>query len=87
MRGTKNTLLLVIVLLIGVVFGGFIGELTQGVDGLQFLNYGQTFGIGTDAPVVLDLWVVTLVFGVSFHLTIGIILGLALALLIWRKIR
>lgn len=87
MRGTKNTLLLVVILLIGVVLGGFIGELAQGVDSLQFLNYGQTFGIGADAPVVLDLWIVTLVFGVSFHLTIGIILGLALALLVWRKIR
>ena len=42
----KNTLILIIFILCGLVIGGLIGQLTQGINWLSWLSYGQTFNIG-----------------------------------------
>ena len=54
-KGTfgKNAWALFLLLLAGIVLGGFIGTLTAGVPFLSWLNYGQSFGL--TSPVVLDL--------------------------------
>ena len=54
-KGTagKNYWALLLMILAGVVLGGFIGQLSAGVPALRWLNYGQTFGLST--PLVLDL--------------------------------
>ena len=44
MRG-KNSWVLLLMLLSGIVLGGFIGEMTKGVAGLSWLNFGQSFGL------------------------------------------
>ena len=41
---SKNGWVLLIMLLSGIVLGGFIGMLTASVSGLGWLNYGQSFG-------------------------------------------
>ena len=46
MRGTKNGWTLLLLVLSGVVLGGFIGSLAAGVPGLDWLNYGDSFGLG-----------------------------------------
>ena len=40
----KNNWALFLLLLAGIVLGGFIGSLAAGVPFLSWLNYGQTFG-------------------------------------------
>ena len=75
----------ILLLLCGVVIGSFVAELTRGVEGLSWLSYGRSFGIWSPTPLTLDLAVVKLTFGVSFHLSIAIILGLALSFYAWRK--
>ena len=59
-KGTfgKNAWALFLLLLAGIVLGGFIGTLTAGVPFLSWLNYGQSFGL--TSPVVLDLGVLVL---------------------------
>ena len=42
----KNNWALFLLLLAGIVLGGFIGSLAAGVPFLSWLNYGQTFEIG-----------------------------------------
>ena len=42
---SKNGWVLLIMLLSGIVLGGFIGMLTASVSGLGWLNYGQSFGL------------------------------------------
>ena len=49
----KNNWALFLLLLAGIVLGGFIGSLAAGVPFLSWLNYGQTFGFAN--PIVLDL--------------------------------
>ena len=79
----KSTLVLIIFILCGLVIGGLIGELTQGVSWLNWLSYGQTFGL-TD-PVTLDLGVVNLTFGIMFNINISSIIGIIIAIFIYRK--
>ena len=59
--GSKNGWGLLLMLLAGIVLGGFIGMLAQDIPGLGWLSYGQTFGL--QQPVVLDLGILVLTFG------------------------
>lgn len=79
----KSTLVLIIFILCGLVIGGLIGQLTQGVSFLSWLSYGQTFGIAD--PVSLDLGVVKLTFGIMFNINISSIIGIIIAIFIYRK--
>ncbi len=85
-KGTfgKNAWALFLLLLAGIVLGGFIGALTAGVPFLSWLNYGQSFGL--TSPVVLDLGVLVLTFGLTIRITIASIIGVLLAILIYRLI-
>lgn len=85
----KNTGILLIVLLAGIVLGGFIGYLTKDVSYLSWLNYGQEFGIGNGGAgnvVKLNLGVMVISFGLSIKITIGGIIGMVLAIILYRKL-
>lgn len=81
---TKNGWVLVVMLLSGIVLGGFIGMLAANVSGLSWLGYGQSFGLET--PVVLDLGLLVLTFGLTIHISIASIIGVVLAIIIYRKL-
>ena len=80
----KNNCALLLFLLVGIVLGGFIGNLVAAVPGLSWLNYGQSFGLTT--PLVLDLGILVLTFGLTIKITIAGILGVVLAIIIYRLI-
>lgn len=83
-RGTagKNSWALLLMILAGVVLGGFIGQLASKVSFLSWLNYGQTFGLSQ--PLVLDLGILVLTFALTIKITIAGILGIILAIIIYR---
>lgn len=85
----KNSWALFLLILTGVVLGGFIGYLTQEVSYLSWLNYGQEFGIG-DADSVgimrLNLGVMVISFGLTIKITVASIIGVILAIIIYRKL-
>lgn len=78
----KNNWALFLLLLAGIVLGGFIGELTKGVAGLSWLNYGQSFGFTN--PIVLDLGILVITFGLNINITIASIIGVLIAIIIYR---
>lgn len=78
----KNGWALFLLLLAGVVLGGFIGELVGSVPALSWLNYGQSFGL--TSPVILDIGVLVLTFGLTIYISIASIIGVLLAILIYR---
>lgn len=80
--GSKNAWDLFLLLLAGVVLGGFIGELAKGVPALSWLGYGQSFGI--DDPIVLNLGVMVITFGLSIKITMASIIGVILSIIIYR---
>ena len=84
MRGSKNGWTLLLLALAGVVLGGFIGSLAADVSGLSWLNYGQAFGL--ENPIVLSLGLVVITYGLSIKITIASIIGIVLAILIYRWI-
>ena len=80
----KNIWLLIIFILSGLVVGGLIGELATKVDWLWWLSYGQTFGLSD--PIVLDLSVVQITFALMFKISVASIIGMLLAIIIYRKV-
>lgn len=80
----KNNWGLFLLLLAGIVIGGFIGNLASGVPVLSWLNYGQSFGLAN--PIVLDLGILVVTFGLSIKITIASIIGVLLAIIIYRFI-
>lgn len=54
------------------------------MDWLWWLSYGQTFGLREAVP--LDLNVITITFGIMFKINIASIVGMAIAIFIYRKI-
>lgn len=80
--GSKNSWALFLFILTGIVLGGFIGMLAEGVPALKWLGYGQSFGL--EDPVVLNLGILVVTFGLSIKITIASIVGVVLAIIIYR---
>ena len=72
-RSSQKIWILVLLMLAGVVLGGFIAKLV-----------GNSFGLSS--PLMLDLGVLTLQFGLTIRFTIAGIIGIILAFFIYRKL-
>ena len=80
----KNIWIVLLFICAGLVIGGLLGEVAAQVDWLSWLAYGQTFGI--ENPFVLNLNVLSLTFAFVLHINIASIIGLAIAIFLYRKI-
>lgn len=80
----KNVWILILFILCGIVVGGLLGNLASKVDFLWWLSYGESFGFAE--PISLDLNVIQLTFGLMFKVNIASIIGMILAILIYRKV-
>ena len=80
----KNIWILLIFILSGLVIGGLLGELASKVDWLWWLSYGESFGL--ENPIILDLSVVKIIFALMFKISISSIIGIVLAIFIYKKI-
>ena len=67
---------------VGVVVGTMAAEMTAEISWLRWLSYGLWFG--TESPLVLDLHLIRLTFGISLNITVSTVLFIALSLLIGR---
>ncbi|MBD5454803.1 MAG: DUF4321 domain-containing protein [Lachnospiraceae bacterium] len=76
----KNNWACFLLILAGIVIGGFIGNLLP----VEWLNYGQSFGLSS--PIVLDLGILCITFGLSIKITVASILGIILSIIIYRFI-
>ena len=68
--GRKNFWILLIMLLAGIVLGGF--------------NFGQSFGL--DSPLVINFGILVITLGLTIKITMASIIGIAIALIIYRMI-
>lgn len=85
MRGVgKNYWALFLLILAGIVLGSFIATLTAGIPGLSWLSYGQTFGF--ENPIVLNLGILVITFGLTIKITIAGIIGIIIAAIIYHFI-
>lgn len=77
--------LFLIFLFSGIILGSLIGDLSQSVSYLQWLGYGKSFGL--TEPVVLDICVLKLTFSIMFELNVASIIGILIAVFVYKKIR
>ena len=75
---SKNSWALLLMMLTGIVIGGLLGQLFPS----SFLNYGQSFGL--TSPIVLDLGILVLTFGLTIHITVASIIGMVIAIILYR---
>ena len=80
----KNAWIVILFIFAGLVIGGLLGQVASQVDWLSWLAYGQTFGI--QEPFVLDMNVLSLTFAFSIQINIASIIGLAIAIFLYRKL-
>ena len=71
-------------LLAGIVLGGFMGQLANGISWLSWLNFGQSFGL--DSPLVINFGILVITLGLTIKITMASIIGIAIALIIYRMI-
>ena len=86
---SKNSWALLLLMLCGIVVGGFLGYLAKDISWLSWLNYGHEFGIGASdgsGVLVLNLGVLVVAFGLTVKITIASIIGMMIAILSYRKI-
>ena len=81
---SKNGWVLLLLMLAGIVLGGLVGNLAQNSAAFSWLNYGQAFGL--NQPVVLDLGILIITFGLTIKITVASIIGLLLAGITYRFI-
>ena len=74
----KNNWTCFLLILAGIVLGGFIGNVFDS----SWLNYGKTFGL--TSPVVLDFGIICITFALTIKITIASIIGIAVGILIYR---
>lgn len=84
MNRAKNFWILLLFLLTGIVLGGFIGNLASGISWLSWLNFGESFGL--TEPVVLNLGILVITFGLSIRITMASIIGVIIAVITYRLV-
>lgn len=80
----KSIWILILFIFAGLVLGGLIGELTKNVSGLWWLGYGQEFGL--QDPFVLNLSVLKVTFALMIKINIASIIGMFLAIFVYKKV-
>ncbi len=76
----KNNWTCFLLILAGIVLGGFIGSLFPD----SWINFGQTFGLSS--PFVLDLGILCITFGLTIKITIASIIGILAGIIVYRYI-
>lgn len=80
----KNFWILLLLLMAGIVLGGFIGSMASNISWLSWLNFGESFGL--DSPVVLDFGILVITFGLTIKITMASIIGVIIAIITYRMI-
>lgn len=78
----KNFWILLLLLLAGIVLGGFIGNMAAGISWLSWLNFGESFGLAE--PIVLDMGILVITFGLTIKITMASIIGVIIAIFTYR---
>lgn len=75
---------LLIIIVIGVVFGEIITYLTADIPALEWLSIGYRFGL--TSPLVLDLNIMSLTFGLAVNINVAVIIGILISAFIYKYV-
>jgi hypothetical protein len=80
MKTSRNLWMLLLLLSIGMVIGGILGEILK--EKIKILNYSNSIGF---KPFMIDLQVAKLTLGLVIHFNIASIIGIIIALFIFSR--
>ena len=80
----KNTILLILLLIAGMVVGSLIATATADIEGLNLLAYSMEVGID---PTPINLIIVKLTFGFHFSMSIAQIIFMIVAVAVYPKLK
>ncbi|MDD2955771.1 MAG: DUF4321 domain-containing protein [Oscillospiraceae bacterium] len=80
----KRNLILIFLLLAGVIFGALLASMTADIPFLSWLSFGDSVGIATESPMILDLSVLKLAFGFELKVNVAQIICVILAILAYK---
>ena len=86
LKDRRHAINLFILLLAGMIIGGFIGHYLGQYPQFSFLNYGKVFGT-TDSPISLELGIIHLVLGITININIAGVIGMALGGLVFKQLQ
>lgn len=83
-----SAVVLLVIVILGALIGSVIGEVigTLAPGGVLEKVFSRGVNPGLSPPAVLDLKVVTLTLGLTVKINLASLLGIVLALLIYRKL-
>lgn len=84
---SKETILLIFMIIAGFIIGGLAAKLCSGVPVMQWLSYGTQIGLDAGKPAVIDLAIIKLAFGFEMNLNVGEVIGILLGLLLFKKLK
>ena len=76
----RNPLILLLLLAVGVVIGGLLGDIFK--DSIQILSYSKTIGF---QPFTLDLIVLKATLGLMINFNLASIIGIIISILIFSR--
>lgn len=84
-KGLKKTTAFLFFLLAGICAGTVIAKLCTGVSWLEWLSWGESVGVSTSSPMIIDLIVLKIAFGFTLNINIAQILCVIIAIIIFSK--
>ncbi len=83
-----SVVVVLVIIILGALIGSVLGEVIAilAPGGWLEMIFSKGINPGLTPPAVLDLKVLTLTFGFTVKVTLSSLLGIVLALLIYRKI-
>lgn len=86
MRGSeKSRGFLFFIILIGAICGSLIGDMLG--SNIKYLSpLKSAYSIGTSRPLSIDLKILSISFGINFSISIMSIIGIILAIILYRKL-
>lgn len=80
---SKNYGYLAFLVILGAISGTFIGEVLSQNFNISFFQ--KVYNIGLSKPLLLDLKILKLTFGINFNVNVMTIVGVILVILVYRK--
>lgn len=84
-KGIKKTIAFLFFILAGITIGSAIAYLTKGISWLSWLSLGETVGLSTSSPAIINLIVLKIAFGFTLSVNIAQIFCVIIAIIIFSK--
>jgi len=87
-KKAESVVVMLAILILGALIGSVIGEVIAALtpDGYVAAIFAKGISPGITPPAILDLKVLTLTLGVTMRINLASVLGIAIALLVYRRL-